>query len=333
MIDIGGFRLHLNGTGSGRPTVILDAALGGSSVSWALVQPEVARFTRVCSYDRAGFGWSDAGPLPRTVGRIAGELRALLDRAGEPPPYVLVGHSFGGLVLRMFASRYPADVAGLVLVDTAHAEDWVHPAPKEQTKIDRGVRLCRQGSTAARLGIARVVGWLVGLGALTPARALTRVVSRGGLSREDEGILAPIWKLPREARKPLRHFWTRPQFFDALGSQIESICASAAEVMEADARGYGDLPLVTISQTDPGDYRLRQQEALARRSTRGRHIIAKASGHWIPLEEPELVVSVVRELCYRFEHDGERRRTREPGMASGDEGVDYHHHPSFISSD
>jgi pimeloyl-ACP methyl ester carboxylesterase len=333
LFDVGGFRLHLNCAGSGGPTVVLDAALGGSSVSWALVQPEIARFTRVCSYDRAGFGWSDAGPLPRTAGRIAGELRTLLERAGEAPPYLLVGHSFGGLVARVFASRYPADVAGMVLVDTAHAEDWVTPAPKEQAKIDRGVRLCRQGSRAARLGIARVVGWLVGWGALTPARALTRVASRGGLSREDEGILAPIWKLPREARKPLRHFWTQPKFFDALGSQIESICASAAEVLDADEAGYGDLPLVTISQTDPGAYRRRQQEQLVRRSTRGRHLIAGASGHWIPLEEPDLVVSVVRDLCYRFEHDDERRRTRDPGMTSGGKGTDDRHHPSFISSD
>ncbi|MGH9331314.1 MAG: alpha/beta fold hydrolase, partial [Vicinamibacterales bacterium] len=173
LIDVGGYRLHLNGTGAGRPTVVLDAALGGSSVSWALVQPEVARFTRVCSYDRAGFGWSDAGPMPRTVGRIVGELRTLLDRAGEPSPYVLVGHSFGGLVLRVFAARYPADVAGLVLVDPAHPEDWVNPAPKERVKIDRGVRLCRQGARAARLGVARVVAWLAGRGALAPARALT----------------------------------------------------------------------------------------------------------------------------------------------------------------
>jgi pimeloyl-ACP methyl ester carboxylesterase len=333
LVDVGGFRLHLNGLGSGGPTVVLDAALGGSSVSWALVQPEVARFTRVCSYDRAGFGWSDAGPLPRTAGRIAGELRTLLDRAGETPPFVLVGHSFGGLVARVFASRYPADVAGLVLVDTAHAEDWATPAPKERAKIDRGVRLCRQGSKAARLGIARAVGWLVGWGALAPARALTRLVSRGGLSREDEGILAPIWKLPREARRPLRHFWTQPKFFDALGSQIESICASAAEVVEADAAGYGDVPLVTISQADPGEYRLRQQEALARRSTRGLHIVAGSSGHWIPLEEPDLVVSVIRELCYRFEHDDERRRTRYPGIASGGKGANHRAHPSFISAD
>jgi pimeloyl-ACP methyl ester carboxylesterase len=297
MIDVGGFRLHLNCAGQGRPTVVLDAALGGSSVSWALVQPDIASLTRVCSYDRAGFGWSDGVPGPRTVGRIVDELRTLLDRAGETPPFVLVGHSFGGLVMRVFATRYRADTLGVVLVDPAHPEDWVTPAPKEQVKIDRGVRLCRQGAVAARFGIARGVAALVGLGALVPARAIAWAIAGGGLSREDEGILAPIWLLPREARRPLKHFWTQPKFFDALGSQIESICTSAAETLDAGRNGYGDLPLITISATDPGDYRLRQQEALARLSTRGRHIIASRSGHWIPLEQPEVVVSAIREVA------------------------------------
>jgi pimeloyl-ACP methyl ester carboxylesterase len=296
LIDVGGFRLHLNSAGAGSPAVILDAALGGSSLSWALVQPEVARVTRVCSYDRAGFGWSDAGPMPRTAGRVARELRVLLDRGGVPPPYVLVGHSFGGLVMRILAARYPRDTAALVLVDPGHPEDWVTPASKERERIDRGVRLCRQGAAAARLGVARVVAALAAGGALGPARALARLVSRGGLSRQDEEILAPIWKLPREARQALKHSWTQPKFFDALGSQIESICVSAAETLEAGAGSYADLPLVTISSTNPGEYRLRQQEALARLSARGRHIMASASGHWIPLDEPATVVGAIRDV-------------------------------------
>ena len=188
--------------------------------------------------------------------------------------------------MRIFAARHRADVAGLVLVDPAHPEDWVTPAPKEQIKIDRGIRLCRRGATAARFGAARVVSGLVTLGLFGVARGLARVVSRGGLSREDEGILAPLWKLPPETRKPLRQFWTQEKFFEALGSQIASISASAAETLDAAADGYGDLPLVTISSTDPGDYRLRQQEALARLSRRGRHIVASNSSHWIPLDQP-----------------------------------------------
>lgn len=296
LVDVGGFRLHINCSGEGTPTVVLDAALGGSSISWTLVQPSLSRMTRVCSYDRAGFGWSDPGPFPRTAGRIAEELRTLLARSGVPPPFILVGHSFGGFVMRILATRYPAEVAGLVLVDPAHPEDWVRPAPKEQIKIDRGVRLCRMGSGAARRGIARAVAALAGVGAFGLALTLARLISRGGLSKEDAGILAPAWKLPREARLPLRQFWTQPKFYDALGSQIETVCESAAETLAAGERGYGDLPLVTISSTDPGDYRIRQQEALARLSSRGRHVIASDSGHWVPLDQPEIVIETIAEL-------------------------------------
>ena len=296
LVDVGGFSLHIQCAGEGSPSIILDAALGGSSVSWSLVQPELAKISRVCSYDRAGFGWSDAGPIPRSAGRIADELRTLLDRAGIPPPFLPVGHSFGGLVALIFAHRFQSETAGLVLVDPAHAEDWVKPAPKEQVLIDRGVRLCRYGAVTARLGLARVVAALVGLGQLTLARGLVKVVSRGGLSQQDEAILAPVWKLPPEVRPVLSQFWTKPQFFEALGSQIESICESAAQVLEATANGFGDLPLITISSTDPGDYRVRQQNAVAKLSTRGRHIMASNSGHWVPLDQPQVVIEAVREV-------------------------------------
>jgi pimeloyl-ACP methyl ester carboxylesterase len=296
LVDIGGFRLHVHALGEGRPVVVFDAALAGSSISWTLVHEPVSAFARACAYDRAGFAWSDPGPMPRTAGRAADELRVLLANAGEPPPYVLVGHSFGGLVMRTFAARYAEIVAGLVLVDPAHPEDWVRPAPKEQQRLDRGARLCRQGALASRIGLARIVSALVGAGALGPARSIVDAFTRGGLAGDVDWILSPLWKLPPEARKPLRAFWTRARFYEALGSQITHIPTSAAETLAASAAGYGDLRLVTVSSTDPGDYRLRQQDALAALSTRGRHIVAPASSHWIPLDEPALVVSLVEAM-------------------------------------
>lgn len=237
--------------GVGSPTVVFDAALGGSSISWALVQPHVSAFTRTCSYDRAGFGWSDRGPLPRTAGRAADELRIALERAGERPPFVLVGHSYGGLVMRIFAARYGGDVAAIVLVDPAHPEDWLTPSPKEQVRIDTGVRLCEQGMLASRLGLSRVISALVGLGAVRPARALANMLTRGRLGGEVDRILAPFWKLPPEVRRPLRRFWAERRFFEALGSQIASISISARETIDASASGFGDLPLVTLSSSDP----------------------------------------------------------------------------------
>jgi pimeloyl-ACP methyl ester carboxylesterase len=296
LIDVGGHRLHLNCAGEGVPAVIFDAALGASSLSWSLVQPAVARLTRTCAYDRAGFGWSDAGPLPRTAGRLAHELRQAMRTAGVPPPYVLVGHSFGALVVRIFAARHRADVAGLVLVDPAHPEEWLEPGEHERRQIARGVRLCRYGARAARLGIARIVAALVDLGALAPARALVALASRGGLSRADEEILAPIWKLPPEARQPLRRFWTQPKFFEALGSQIEFICTSAAEVRDAEAATLVDRPVIVVSAAGASPQRRRLHEAFARRSTSGRLVVAQASGHWIPLDEPAAVIDAVSQM-------------------------------------
>jgi pimeloyl-ACP methyl ester carboxylesterase len=294
--DVGGHHLHLLCAGSGTPAVILDAALGASSLSWSRVLPGIARITRVCAYDRAGMGWSDAGPLPRTAARLAAELRELLRVGDVPPPFILVGHSFGGLVTRLFAARHSDETAGLVLLEPAHPEHWAEPSEADRRLIERGTRLCHHGVVAARLGIARIVSVLVGLGALAPARALVAVASRGGLGREDEGILAPMWKLPPEARRALRQIWTEPRFFEALGSQIESICASAAEVDAATRAGHGDLPLVTISSATASQTRLRHDAGLAQRSSRGRHVLSPASGHWIPLDDPDIVIETVREM-------------------------------------
>ena len=128
LVDIGGYRLHLWCTGNGAPAVILDTGLGGSSAGWGFVQPDVARFTRVCSYDRAGMGYSDPGPSPRTARRIASELAELLDRSGIDGPAVLVGASIAGFDVRVFASDHPERAAGLVLVDASH-EDQAHEVP------------------------------------------------------------------------------------------------------------------------------------------------------------------------------------------------------------
>src|SRR5229473_3293479 len=121
MVDLGGWRLHLNCTGqfsTSQPAVILEAGAGGFSVDWSLVQPDVARFIRVCSYDRAGLGWSDLGPRPRTMRQVVWELHTLLEKAGLRPPYVLVGHSAGGILARLYTITYPSEIRGMVLVDS-----------------------------------------------------------------------------------------------------------------------------------------------------------------------------------------------------------------------
>lgn len=293
LINVGTHRLHLRCAGEGTPAVVFDAALGASSLSWSLVLPGVAAVTRACAYDRAGFGWSEGGPLPRTAGRIADELYTLLRRAAVPLPCVLVGHSFGGLVMRLLAARHPDAAAALVLLEPAQPDEWAQPSEQRRRLVARGVRLCGHGALAARLGLARVVAALVSTGALGAARAVVKVVSRGGLRREDEGILAPVWKLPPEARTVLKHMWTEPRFFEALGSQIASICDSAAQVAHEAPEDYGDLPLAVLTAAGAGEPRLQADAALARRSARGRHVLVAGSGHWLPLDAPATVVDAI----------------------------------------
>ena len=123
MVDVGGYSLHINCVGQGSPTVVLDAGSGGFSAQWVRVQREVSGTTRVCSYDRAGMGWSEMGPEPRDARQISSELHTLLGKAGIEGPYVLVGHSFGGMYMQTYAARYPDEVAGVALVDSSTDPD------------------------------------------------------------------------------------------------------------------------------------------------------------------------------------------------------------------
>src|SRR6266581_4367311 len=155
LVDVSGYRLHIHCTGSGGPgpAIILDAGNGGSSLDWSLVQPGVATFTRVCSYDRAGYGWSESGPTPRSSGRIVRELHTLLVNTGVPGPYVLVGHSFGGLNMRLYAYTYPQEVAGLVLVDSSHENN-----PTARVAIQNGQSQLATCQRFAPFGIVRLFG-------------------------------------------------------------------------------------------------------------------------------------------------------------------------------
>jgi hypothetical protein len=140
------------------------------------------------------------------------------------------------------------------------------------------------------------VSALVGAGAITAARTIVNLVTRGGIAGETDWLLAPLWKLPPEVRGQLRAFWTQPTFFEALGSQIEMMSVSSRETLDSTPESYGALPLITISSTNPGDHRMRQQDALAQRSSQGRHLVASNSSHWIPLDEPAIVVQAIRDV-------------------------------------
>jgi pimeloyl-ACP methyl ester carboxylesterase len=180
LVDVGGHRLHLSCTGSGSPTVVLEPGAGAMSSSFGWITPAVARDTRVCVYDRAGRGWSDSADTPQDGAQIATDLHTLLHAANVPGPYVVAGHSFGGLYAQAFAARYPDEVAGLVLVDsTARAPrpSSATAAPDDAGSDDVMGRASALASITARLGLARLYGLLAGDG--LPPQSHEEVGARG----------------------------------------------------------------------------------------------------------------------------------------------------------
>lgn len=157
LVDVGGFRMHIYCTGIGSPTVLLESAADMMSADWGWIRPEIAKQTRVCAYDRAGMGWSDPSPLPRDARQVSAELHLLLNKAGIEGPYILVGHSVGGLYVRMFANQYPEEVVGMVLVDPGHPDmDTRIPALQAQNQSD--AQLVRTMQILSYVGIPRLLG-------------------------------------------------------------------------------------------------------------------------------------------------------------------------------
>jgi pimeloyl-ACP methyl ester carboxylesterase len=275
LIDVGGHRVHALWSGAGSPTVILDAGLSGSALDWSLVQPEVATFTRVCAYDRAGAGWSDLGPKPRTSHQIVRELHALLTKAGLPPPYVLVGHSFGGLNMRLYACQHPEQVVGMVLVDAAPLDQRTRlpqPAFKERLIQQVQWQLFRLRPFLARLGLLRLLGKANGaVEGLPPA-------------------LVPM----------ARALGLRSKAYDWIFGEGQALQESEAQVRVAPA--FPPVPLIVLSAG--GDWPnpamkqgwLTLQAELAQLSPHGQHRIVEQSGHFIQLDHPQLVIEAIRDV-------------------------------------
>jgi pimeloyl-ACP methyl ester carboxylesterase len=255
LVDIGGYRLHLWCTGDGAPAVILDTGLGGSTPDWGFVQPDVARFTRVCSYDRAGMGYSDPGPSPRTARRIASELAELLARSGIGGPVVLVGASIAGFDVRLFASDHPDRAAGLVLVDASH-EDQAHEVP----------RMARLVPLLSTIGVLRLLGISFG----------QRVES-----------LAP------SVRQFARATSFRAAGYQAAADEIIHIRESASEVRSS--RRKLTIPVLVVTGGQGADENWRQlQRDQASLSERGCLVIAQQSGHVVSVDQPDVVVNAIR---------------------------------------
>jgi len=297
LVDVGGWSLHLNCSGkvsAAQPTVILEAGTGDFSVEWSLVQPRVATFARVCSYDRAGDGWSELGPHPRTMHQVAYELHTLLGNAGERPPYVLVGHSYGGWLVRVYRSMYPADVAGLVLIDGGADNPW--------RKMPDGKLVRSQDLVAAKKVPAVKTDHPLRIEEIPP-QALDAM--KAGLP---EAVAhandPPRNKLPLDAQRMRTWALGRPEHVAAAVNPFveEELRDLHAEHANGEI-ALGDLPLAVITRgrtEDAGDdlegLRRKEYVALAALSRHGAHVVAARSGHHVQIEEPELVATTIRQI-------------------------------------
>ena len=294
LVDVGGRRIHVHLSGEGHSIVVFEAGIAACSVSWAGVRTEVEKFARVCVYDRAGLGWSEAAPIPRTLANIIADLEAMLSSLGEQAPLVLVGHSFGGLVALEFACRHPAELGGLVLVDALPASEWRTVPPEEAARLRNGIRMARRAALLARFGVVRFSLDLLRAGSRRIPKVAARISSIQGGSKVTERIVTEVRKLPPSLWPIVQAHWCQPKSYRSMASHLECLPASAAACSER--IDLGDLRVVVLSAADSTPARSAEHARMARQSSRGEMIVAENSGHWIQLDQPELVVAAIRKI-------------------------------------
>jgi len=292
LVDAGGGRLHVDARGEGAPVVVFEAGIAATSLSWRLVQPEVARLTRTVSYDRAWLGWSEPILKPRNIWQVVEELRALLDRAGLGGPRILVAHSYGALVALAYAARYPAEVCGMVLVDPVAASEWAEPSASRRKMLRRGILLSRRGRLLASLGIVRATLSLLAGGARRLPKLVARVSSgRGAVFTEQ--IANQIRKLPHAVWPMIQSHWCDPKCFEGMARYLEALPESATVVASTDVY---PVPLTVLSAGNATAADRAEHQRLARCSLQGRNEIVMDSGHWIQLDRPEIVIQAISEM-------------------------------------
>jgi pimeloyl-ACP methyl ester carboxylesterase len=295
LVDVGGHKMHIYCTGEGGPAVILEAGAGAFSLDWNLVQTQVAQFTKVCSYDRAGHAWSELGPRPRTKKQAVYDLHRLLLKTGVPPPYVLVGHSLGGMLVRVYANQYPDEVAGLVLVDTA---------PENSLQFLNGKWVREFESARGR--------------PVPPVKEQLEESDRSLVKEELEGyrqfrewlgppkIEPPFTKLPPHLQELRLWAMSLPE---SNVTDYDPFMAEELVILFADRlrREFplGDKPVVILRRKEQtgltkeddvkrDQERIENTQSFLLLSRNSQLVVAEKSGHEIHLDQPELVVNAIR---------------------------------------
>jgi pimeloyl-ACP methyl ester carboxylesterase len=284
LTEVNGNKIHYQIMGEGQPTVIVDSGQGATHLDWQFVQPEVAKFTQIVTYDRPGYGWSDLSPEPRTAHQVVDDLRKLLQNIGVTPPYILVGMSLSGIFTRYFAYQYPEEVVGMILVSVAHKQMYER-MPPAMVKLNQQFDwlAIHVLPFAARMGLFRLLV------------TLDRLPLAAGLFR----------KLPSRLQPAAKSIYARTQFWQALGQESAAFPVSLQQIQQArDTKPFPSIPLRVLSSGKP-DFGASMElievmqaldADLASESSQGVQIIAEQSGHAIQIDEPELVIDAIRQV-------------------------------------
>jgi len=290
LVNVGhGRRMNLYCLGSGSPTVILDAGMGDSTISWALVQPAIAAKTRVCSYDRAGLGFSDGSSRPGTANNSADDLHTLLRAARIAPPYLLVGHSAAGMYIRVYADRYADEVVGMVSVEGSHEDQWVRGwaigAPGQQAKWDSFLKEYSSCVDEAKRGL--VAG--------TPAYK--------------KCVGDPDPRFSPAINEAQARYASTVRWQAAAASERQAVAYASADQTRATRKHYGDMPIIVLTHSPYPKAKDETQEErnqrtllweslhldVAAMSSRGVNEVVPNSGHYIQYDHPQVVIDAVNQ--------------------------------------
>jgi pimeloyl-ACP methyl ester carboxylesterase len=305
MLTVDGYPIHLDCTGTGSPTVVLDAGLGGWSLDWSEVQPTVARSTRVCSYDRPGMGWSSPRPAPRDAQHAVDELHALLTNGGIDGPLLLVGHSNGGLRVLLYAAEHRADVVGLVLVDptpiSTSAEQFAVLSPNEQAEL---LALSEDQPSKNEEGGQPLVGLIQAAQPFGIARLLSDGLLAGSIYPHLSVALQPAY----------RAGVNRASFMSTIAAEAQQRPASIDQLRQMGT--LGDLPMVVLASSSPVAFNddpvppelsgrvsdmlhvmlHGSHQAIAQLSATGHVKSVADTGHYIQFDRPDAVIQAIQDM-------------------------------------